>query len=1162
MSHQPSVMPSGPTEPDADRLRILLDNLNNLRSRLKSFAVIDKQGQAIGQVQDLILDAAHQLNLVIAQPDAPDNGHSFLLDGRQIQKVSVQAQSVFVDIAQAEVSSLPIYQTNQAPEETSPTASEIEDLFADTPEQPELTIAEPADSRSLTDLDNLGDLPEPESPAIDAFGDADLNGLELETASSAIDEDLSFVELTAEPSSNDALEEEFSFSSLVADPASEDLSNLDLGSLDVAEQLTEADFGNDLELTELSLTEDVLIATPESPETSAFSESLENLDLPLNDLELSSESATADALITDDLVGLEDIDLPVTEPLQDADTGFSELLSPNEPPETAFDLDLSELNGSADFGTAIADSVTESSLGDDFGLGESLSPETTMDSVLEFNLDDSQPSLELASSAIEPSETDLNLDFDQDHEFDLNLEDTGGLADLELATTEAMDAGFGLDESLLSEPTSEPAIDLDLLSESEPLGLGLEESIPDAALDLDLEAPATESEFDLGLEASTDALDFGLETSAPDLNLDLEAPAAEPGFDLGLEASTDALDFGFEESTPDLNLDLEASPPEPAFDLGLEASTDALDFGFEESTPDLNLDLEAPAAEPAFDLGLEASTDALDFGFEESIPDLNLDLEASAPEPALDLGLEASTDALDFGLESAAPDDLNLDLETSTPEPSFDLGVEASTDALDFGLEDSAPEDLNLDLEAPAAEPGFDLGLEEDSTDALGFGLEDSVPDLNLDLETSTPEPELDLGLEASTDALDFGLAESAPDLDLDLEASVAESEFDLELGEATDALDFSLEGPAAETETGFDLGLEPAEPDVNLALEPPTLEPEFDLGLAAASPDLELDLESPVTEAGFDLGLESSAPDLGLDLESSGSESEFDLAASPMPELNLDLESPVPPDDLDSSWEQDSTAPIGLRVDQTTNLTSFEPELAGEMSIVDNLSALDMAFSQASGTLSTEDLGDVAAGTAIAGLGIAVTEAMPSGYDTPSDRVWTEADLSPISVDESASLVATLPAEVLISPDTIIPPDSVDEAIELLEERLRVDYKRRKLGDVIIRKQIETRMIQVPVRYEKLVIEQVSPEQKPLAEVDLTEGQPINVELPDIMGQPTISGEFESPKAANYVLSAITKTLNHRCKKVRVEIELEDGKLQQSYQEWLDRCIDILKDS
>ena len=53
------------------------------------------------------------------------------------------------------------------------------------------------------------------------------------------------------------------------------------------------------------------------------------------------------------------------------------------------------------------------------------------------------------------------------------------------------------------------------------------------------------------------------------------------------------------------------------------------------------------------------------------------------------------------------------------------------------------------------------------------------------------------------------------------------------------------------------------------------------------------------------------------------------------------------------------------------------------------------------------------------------------------------------------------------------------EEKISLLEERLIVDFVRRKVGEIVIRKEVETCLLQVevPVRREKLIVEQVSPD-------------------------------------------------------------------------------------
>lgn len=64
----------------------------------------------------------------------------------------------------------------------------------------------------------------------------------------------------------------------------------------------------------------------------------------------------------------------------------------------------------------------------------------------------------------------------------------------------------------------------------------------------------------------------------------------------------------------------------------------------------------------------------------------------------------------------------------------------------------------------------------------------------------------------------------------------------------------------------------------------------------------------------------------------------------------------------------------------------------------------------------------------------------------------------------------------------------TIEENVSLLEERLIVEFVRRKSGEVVIRKEIETCLLQVevPVRREKLIVEQVSPEYKRLAEINL----------------------------------------------------------------------------
>ncbi|MFQ4145696.1 DUF2382 domain-containing protein [Chlorogloeopsis sp. ULAP02] len=136
------------------------------------------------------------------------------------------------------------------------------------------------------------------------------------------------------------------------------------------------------------------------------------------------------------------------------------------------------------------------------------------------------------------------------------------------------------------------------------------------------------------------------------------------------------------------------------------------------------------------------------------------------------------------------------------------------------------------------------------------------------------------------------------------------------------------------------------------------------------------------------------------------------------------------------------------------------------------------------------------------------------------------------------------------------------EEIVRLLGERIIVDRNKRKVGDVIVRKEIETRIVQIPVKYEKLIVEQVSPEHKQLAEINLSQEELSSIELTELEqptvnildGNLTVSGDFNSPKIASLLLNAIALEKNHGCKKVRVTISVEDEENRQKYQEWFER--------
>ncbi len=132
------------------------------------------------------------------------------------------------------------------------------------------------------------------------------------------------------------------------------------------------------------------------------------------------------------------------------------------------------------------------------------------------------------------------------------------------------------------------------------------------------------------------------------------------------------------------------------------------------------------------------------------------------------------------------------------------------------------------------------------------------------------------------------------------------------------------------------------------------------------------------------------------------------------------------------------------------------------------------------------------------------------------------------------------------------------EEIIRLLEERLVVNRSKWKVGEVVVRKEIENQIVQVPIRREKLIIEQVSPVTKLIAEIDLGKGEVTGIEQTAVPGGDTVntvSGEFLSPKTASNLLDAIAYQKHHGCAKVRVELIVDDPELQDTYQKMFDRC-------
>jgi stress response protein YsnF len=138
----------------------------------------------------------------------------------------------------------------------------------------------------------------------------------------------------------------------------------------------------------------------------------------------------------------------------------------------------------------------------------------------------------------------------------------------------------------------------------------------------------------------------------------------------------------------------------------------------------------------------------------------------------------------------------------------------------------------------------------------------------------------------------------------------------------------------------------------------------------------------------------------------------------------------------------------------------------------------------------------------------------------------------------------------------------NLDEVtIRLLEERLKVEHSSKKVGDVVVRKVIETKTVEVPVRQEKLIVEQVQGDKtENLAEIDLSSSVIKGAALSDHPAdgnEYTVYGEFMTPEAASEILKAISLQRNHGCQKVKIELVVNSSQQQQDYQMMFNRCTD-----
>lgn len=712
----------------------------------------------------------------------------------------------------------------------------------------------------------------------------------------------------------------------------------------------------------------------------------------------------------------------------------------------------------------------------------------------EYSPSEGTPSLEASEQPLHapfPSETFPNLTFSEDDSFSENA--------------------IPFNEEHPSQPT---VADLELaksLFDTEP---DTSNSVETSSLAQDWELSNQNQPEDVfaewGETAESSPASFSFENaSSPDLANELEH--------LDLQLDNDWSELGAvsaaedTSNTFDLDLDLEPLAPE---------------------SPDLNLDLEPLTQESsALDVSEEAllSTEPLSFDestnpFAEALPDFGVDAGSAASEELSDL------DWGDTAAEQGSPDFVTASGEElpdldwadgTTHEESPDFTTAASEELSNLDWSDETRDDSSMDFTTAAGEelPDLDWADTASHEELPDFTLEDQ--DLSFDL----PTPEASDGSENAfleSQELEPEPFSETPELVLeDIDFSADSSLQSNEL--VTDSLPELFEVPEERSDrwdewddTSQVLDLEESTPSSvseemsldNLAepssFVPNTIHTLADLDIAADNADNN-DL------VGDDLVESTPTSDELIDQPSDQrSDSSFDLEP-------IDFQSNLLEQPSDDLW-----------LNGSLNAAPAEESFSSSTSHEQDTSPEPLAVNEPE----NHDEWLATAGVGAAGLAAGLAS--------------SSSGLNQEPLESSSEEAVKVPAQ---------PVEEIDAMLPLLEEQLNVEYQRRKVGEVIIRKQIETRMVQVPVRYEKLVIEQVSPERKSLAEVDLSQGALDNIELTGVDEKPKVAGEFASPAVASQALEAIAKALQNRCKRVRIEIELEDGKLQQAYQEWLDQC-------
>ncbi len=128
---------------------------------------------------------------------------------------------------------------------------------------------------------------------------------------------------------------------------------------------------------------------------------------------------------------------------------------------------------------------------------------------------------------------------------------------------------------------------------------------------------------------------------------------------------------------------------------------------------------------------------------------------------------------------------------------------------------------------------------------------------------------------------------------------------------------------------------------------------------------------------------------------------------------------------------------------------------------------------------------------------------------------------------------------------------------IPLLEEKLRVTRRQQKAGEVVVRKQVETRIVKVPIRREKIIVERIGKNPERLTEVIIGEGKVNGFKYEELNNGDRLhitKSHFLEVQTAQELLEAIAHLSSAANARVRLEIVTNCCEHQIEHQNICDR--------